>query len=181
MEQNSNLLTQIEQEKAKVAQSRPQGVFDEQKPKSTIVSKKDEMLDELLNQGVQHQIRESEALQQKVLDTAKTVVDTRMKVVKAEADTEHRKALFDSRKSACECYGFNEETTPTWATKLMSFGYSIMVVLWFIVGTFTFMPIIFIGRKIGVGIKHAWFAFLLATLIYLAVAAIPIIGAWLNG
>ena len=64
-----------------------------------------------------------------------------------------KKANFNNKKDACESYGFNEKTTPIWATKFMSTGYSIMLAIWLFIGSFTFMPVIFIAKKMSVGLK----------------------------
>ena len=185
MDENKDVLVAIEQEKAKIAESgKIETVFD--KPKTPAndskVDQKDEMLNSLLNQGVIHEIQTNEELKKEVLDTASVVAKTKMKVFRNQADTEHKKAVFENNDAACACYGFKEKTTPIWAVRLMKFGYSIMLFIWWLVGTVTFMPVVFIFSKIQVGLKHTWIAALVSVLIYLAVAVgIPALSALVGG
>lgn len=186
MDENKDILVAIEQEKAKVAEmGLTPTVFD--KPKETAVEEKevdtkDEILNTLLNQGVVHEIKNNEELQKEVLDTAKVVAETKMKVFRNKADKEHKKAVFENNEAACSCYGFKEKSIPLWAVTLMNIGYSIMLFIWWLVGTFTFMPVVFIFSKIQVGLKHTWMAVILSVLIYLAVAVgIPALSALVGG
>jgi hypothetical protein len=55
-----------------------------------------------------------------------------------------------------------------------------MLAIWLFIGSFTFMPIIFVAKKISVGIKNVWVAGVLALLIYLGVTLAPILTAFLN-
>ena len=98
-----------------------------------------------------------------------------MKVIETNVDTENKEAHFNNKKDACESYGFNEKTTPIWATNVMSFGYSLMLGLWLFIGSFTFMPIIFIAKKISVGLKKTWLAVVFAIILYLGITFIPIL------
>ena len=74
----------------------------------------------------------------------------------------------------------NEKTTPIWATNMMTFGYNIMLAIWLFIGSFTFMPVIFIAKKIAVGLKRTWIAVIFAILLYLGVTFVPILLAFLR-
>ena len=91
-----------------------------------------------------------------------------------------KEANFNNKKDACESYGFNEKTTPIWATKLMTFGYNIMLAIYLFVASFTVMPVIFLTKKISVAIKKTWIAILFALGIYLCVTFVPVLVALLN-
>lgn len=151
----------------------PKNIFNKDKKEAEVVvdnaQNEDyggELVKEAFKQAVIHQVSKSEDLQNDLLETAENYTKTKMKVIKTEVDTEHKKSVFKNKKDACSCYGFNEDTTPTWAIYAMSILYNVMVGIWVIIGTFTFMPIIFVMKKISVGIKQTWLAVLLSVLIY---------------
>lgn len=134
------------------------------------------------NQAVVHQMKNNDELRDKILNTAENCVKTEINTLQTESKTKNTAAKFDSAKDACECYGFGnkEKTTPTWAINIMKCGYSAVLFLWIIFDTFTIMPIVFITKKIQVGIKATWLAILLAVVIYLAFTVLPPVVALLS-
>lgn len=144
------------------------------------VDEKGTLVQEMFKDGIKYQVANNQELQEQVLETAKTYTTTKMQIIQTDVDTEYKEAVFNNRKDACESYGFNEKTTPVWATKVMSIGYSIMLAIWLLVGSFTFMPVIFIAKKMAVGLKKTWIAVIFALLIYLGVTFIPILLALLK-
>ncbi len=153
----------------------------EEDEKTTTTDTNTALVETMFNQAVMHEVTNNEDLKETVLDTASTYVDTKMKTLKKKVDTEHKEAVYDNNKDACESYGFNEKTTPTWAVNFMRWGYNVILAIWLFIGSFTFMPIIFVAKKIAVGVKKVWIAVLLALIIYLAVVLTPIILAVVNG
>lgn len=141
---------------------------------------KNELVENMFDQAVVHQVANSEDLKNNVLETAKKFTETKMQTIKKNVETEYLEANFNNKKDACESYGFNEKTTPIWATKFMTFGYNIMLAIWLFVGTFSFMPIIFITKKMSVGLKKTWVAVLFAIVLYLAVTFVPILLAFIK-
>lgn len=133
------------------------------KPKNNIGG---ELVEKAFGQAIVKQVRENKELQDEMLNTADTFTRTKMQTIKTDVDTEHKKSIFNNKKDACESYGFNETTTPIWATKAMNVGYSCMLAIWLFIGTFTFMPIIFVMKKINVGLKNTWLAIIFALIIY---------------
>lgn len=138
------------------------------------------LVETMFNQAVMHEVSNNDSLKETVLDTANTYVDTKMKTLKKKVDTEHKEAVYDNNKDACESYGFNEKTTPTWAVNFMRWGYNVMLAIWIFIGSFSFMPVIFVAKKIAVGVKKVWVAVILALIIYLGVTLVPIILAIIN-
>lgn len=166
-----------------IEQIRQQNLFEKQqlqKVEENNQDGKELLVQEMFEQAVVHEVANNEELKSKVLDTAKKFTDTKMKVIEKNVDSEHKEANFNNKKDACESYGFNEKMTPIWATNFMSIGYSIMLAIWLFVGTFTYMPVIFITKKLSVGIKHTWIAIVFAVVLYLAVTLVPILVALLK-
>lgn len=143
-------------------------------------STKELLVDNMFEQAVIHEVANNKELKDKVLDTAKVYTETKMQTIATDVDTEHKEAVFNNKKDACESYGFNEKRTPIWAIKFMSVGYSVMLAIWLFIGTFTFMPIIFVAKKISVGIKSTWIAGVIAIILYLALTLAPLLTAVLK-
>lgn len=139
------------------------------------VDEKNELIDGMFKDGIRYQVANNDDLKEKVLDTAKKYTETKMQIIQTNVDTEQKEANFDNKKDACESYGFNEKTTPIWATKYMSIGYAIMLSIWLFIGTFTFMPVIFIAKKMTVGLKKTWLAVVFAILLYFGITFVPIL------
>jgi hypothetical protein len=57
----------------------------------------------------------------------------------------------------------------------MKIGYNIMLAIWLFFGSFTFMPMIFIARKVSVGVKKTWIAGVIAVIIYILATVVPIV------
>lgn len=172
-------LTPIEEIRDLVAKEKnvPTNIFEKPKEETQEVhtDKKNELVEQMFEQAVVHQVANDEDLKDEVLDTAKQYTTTKMQTIKTNVNTEFLEANFNNKKDACESYGFNEKTTPLWATKVMSWGYNIMLAIWLFVGSFTFMPVIFITKKMAVGLKRTWIAILFALIIYLSVTFVPIL------
>lgn len=172
-------ITPIEEIRELVAKEEkvPTNIFDKPKEETqeVHVDKKNELVEQMFEQAVVHQVANDEELKGKVLDTAKQFTETKMQTIETNVNTEFLEANFNNKKDACESYGFNEKTTPVWATKVMSWGYNVMLAIWLFVCTFTLMPVIFITKKISVGLKKTWIAILFALIIYLSVTFVPIL------
>ena len=149
------------------------------KPQQAVVEEpKDEnqqLVEKMFNQAIVNRVANDQELNAQVLSTAKTYVNTSMQTISTNVDTKYKEAVFVNNKDACESYGFNEKTTPTWAVRLMKGGYSIMLAIYLFVASFTVMPVIFLMKKIQVAVKHTWIAIVLAFLIYAAIVFSPII------
>lgn len=172
-------MDEIEELKKKVEEKQSQEI-DIFKPKDKPVEvkqddKNQQLVEGMFNQAILHEVANNEELKGNVLDAAKVYVDTEMQTIKTKVDTKNKEAVFDNNKDACESYGFNEKTTPKWAIGFMRWGYNVILAIWLFIGSFTFMPVIFVAKKISVGIKKTWLAGLIALLIYLGVTLTPII------
>lgn len=175
-------MDEIEELKKKVEEKQSQEI-DIFKPKEQPIAevkepdKNQQLVEGMFNQAILHEVANNEELKENVLDAAKVYVDTEMQTIKTKVDTKNKEAVFDNNKDACESYGFNEKTTPKWAVGFMRWGYNVILAIWLFIGSFTFMPVIFVAKKISVGIKKTWLAGLIALLIYLGVTLTPIIMA----
>lgn len=134
-----------------------------------------QLVEKVFNSAIVKQVTDNQELNSKVLQTASTYVNTAMQTISTNVDTKYKEAVFVNNQDACESYGFNEKTTPTWAVRLMKFGYSIMLALYLFIASFTVMPVIFLMKKIQVAVKHTWIAIVLALLIYATIMLSPVL------
>lgn len=163
-----------ELKKVNVFEARKNEVAEVKPVKET--DEKNELIQDMFKDGIRFQVANNKELQNNVLETAENYTKTKMQEIKTNVDTELKEAVFNNKKDACESYGFNEKTTPIWATKVMNIGYSIMLALWLFIGSFTFMPVIFIAKKISVGLKSTWIAVVFAVILYFGITfGIPLL------
>lgn len=136
-----------------------------------------DLVGDAFNSAAVATIKNDEALQDKILGTAKDCVEKEIDKIKTKTNTETTAAKFDSAADACACYCFDkkEKTTPTWAVWYMKGGYNLVLFIYLIFATFTVLPITFLFKKIQVGIKMTWLAIALAVVIYLCFTLGPIL------
>ena len=118
-------------------------------------------------------IQESDEVKTKILKGAEQVVHNKTEEIKNRAERQAKKELFENNKGACGCFGFEEETTERWAVNYMKIWNRIFTLLWLIVGSITFAPVLFIAGKLKAIIKRGWIAVVLALVIYVAVLLSP--------
>ena len=177
-------MTEIEELEKRVEEKKQQevSIFEkkEEKQELAVVDKKEQLVEDMFEQAVIHQISNNDDLKENVLNTASTYTKTKMKTIQTNVETENKEAEFNNKKDACESYGFNEKTTPIWATKVMSIGYSVMLAIYLFIASFTVMPVIFLMKKIQVAVKKGWLAIIMALVIYLSITFVPILVGILN-
>jgi hypothetical protein len=119
-------------------------------------------------------IQESDEVKTKILKGAEQVVHNKTEEIKNRAERQAKKELFENNRGACGCFGFEEETTERWAVNYMKIWNRIFTLLWLIVGSVTFAPVLFISSKLKAIIKRAWVAVVLAIIIYVALLLSPL-------
>ena len=119
-------------------------------------------------------IKKSDPIKKEILEAAESTVHNKTEELKNKAEIKAKKALFENNKDACACFGFEEDTTEKWAVNYMKIWNRIFTLLYLIVGSFTFAPVLYIAGKLRAIIKRSWVAVLLAVSIYLIVVLSPI-------
>ena len=69
-----------------------------------------------------------------------------------------------------DCFGMEEEKTEKWLGKCVKFWFWCVSFMWFLFGTLTFAPVIFIRSKIDVIFKDKRKSLLYATILYCAIS-----------
>ncbi len=101
------------------------------KPTKPITS---ELIEHSLGQAIKHKVITDDKIQERLLNTADKVIDNAMNEAESEAETADKKAYFNNKKSACECWGYDEDTTDKRFVKLMSIIHSIFTTVWIAIG-----------------------------------------------
>jgi hypothetical protein len=140
-----------------------------------------EMVEQAFSQAVYATVQNDTKIQNEIMQGAEKVIQNKTSAIKARAETEAKEAHFNSKKSACECFGYNETTTEKWAVSLMGIWHGVITAIWIVIGMFTFAPISFVAKKISVIIKKTWIAVVVALCIYLLFALSPLWVEFLRG
>lgn len=149
-------------------------IREKQKDKTT------ELVEGAFNQAVFHRVATDENMQKTLLDSAEKVIKNKTDAIRERADLEDKTAYFRNKKGACECFGYNEETTEKWAVKAMNIWHNIMTAIWLCIGFFTFAPITFVAKKIIIIFKKTWIAVAVAVIIYLIIICVPFLASYLS-
>jgi hypothetical protein len=132
-----------------------------------------DMVQQAFNAAVVNTVQNDVKVQEELLESAEKVIHNKTSEIKAQAEKEEKEAYFNNKKSACECFGYNETTTEKWAVSIMGVWHNVITAIWLVLGALTFAPITFVAKKISVIIKSTWLAVVFAVIIYLAVATSP--------
>lgn len=144
-------------------------------PQKQEKDKATQLVESAFNQAIINRVSENEDVQNELLESADKVIDNKLNAIKSRAEQEDKETHFNNKKGACDCFGYDEPTTEKWAVNTMNIWHNVMTAIWLFIGFFTFAPITFIAKKIGVIFKKAWVAVVLAIVIYLAVILIPLL------
>ena len=118
-------------------------------------------------------ITNSDPIKKEIIQGAEKVVKNKTKAITERSELEAKKALFESNKGACACFGFDEETTERWAVTTMKIWNGVMTFLWILAGSITFAPVVFISGKLGCIIKKTWVTVILAIVLYIGILFSP--------
>lgn len=175
---NDELSSLIEQEKNAIKNEENISIDFSSKNEKAIEEKKSNnlhLIDEGINAAVVHKIKTDETVQAQMLDTADKLIGNKLEQAHNDSEREKKEAVFKNNKDACDLYGIDEKTVPTWVVRGAKMAHSFWYVVWLIVGFFTTAPIVFLAKKITVILKRTWVAVLFAILIYAAVIFTPIL------
>ena len=170
MNEKDKLAIAVKEEIEKIIEN-PQA---EEKVQAAKENTAEDMVEQAFTQAVVATVKNDEKVQSEILHGAEKVIQNKTSEIKARAEMEAKEAHFNNKKSACECFGYNETTTEKWAVSLMGVWHNIATAIWIIIGAFTFAPISFVAKKLSVIIKNTWVAILVAAVIYAVVALSPL-------
>ena len=174
---------QVPQNRTEIPASKPDttpaGVFE--KPKIEQPSETpQQIIKELHNAAIVHQVREDEETKERFLDQAKKSVANELESLNQENITHLQKTTYDANADACKNYGV-EESVPIWEIRLMKAGSAFWFVIYWFFASVTICPISVFTKGIRAFIKSTWLAITVAVIAYLIIAVgIPVLITWIN-
>lgn len=175
---NDELSALIEQEKNAIKNEEKISIDFSKKDENVPEEKNSDNL-QLVDQGIDaaifHKIKNDENVKTRMLDTADKIIDNKLVEKENDAERTKKESVLKNNKDACDLYGIDEKTVPTWVVKIANIAQNFWYIVWLIIGFITTAPIVFLSKKIAVVFKRTWIAVLLAIVIYLAVIFVPIL------
>lgn len=138
---------------------------------SNIVDKKtkektDELLEMAHQEAIIHTIQHDEGVQKKVVKGAEEHVLTELEIRKQVQTKKVQDATFDAIEDAAQNYGI-DSGRPLWQLRMAQVGSSFWFIVWFIISSFTFTPVLFFLKMIGTQIENAKLKWTFTVLLYL--------------
>jgi hypothetical protein len=95
--------------------------------------------------------------------------------LESKSKEEYDETCESMEQSALKCFGWKDVPTEKWLVKCVKVWYCVISFIWFLFGSLTFAPIIFISKKLRPLIKDSLKSLIIATFIYAIVFALIII------
>lgn len=121
--------------------------------------------EKLHQEAVVYQVKNNKSLQKKVLASAEEDVMNEISIRRLEQEIKLTSAKFDSIKDAAENLGIDSHR-PMWQLKIAEGISSFWFIVWMIIASVTFTPVIFFLKRIRTMIKSAGLAWFFTILFY---------------
>ena len=138
-----------------------QGSLADKKPKE----KTEELLEMAHQEAIIHTIQNDEGVQKKVIQGAEEHVLSELEVRKQEQTKRVQDATFDAIEDAAQNYGI-DSGRPLWQLRMAQVGSSFWFIVWFIISSFTFTPVLFFLKMIGTQVENAKLKWTFTVLLY---------------
>ena len=115
--------------------------------------------------GILFQVENNRGLQKKVLLNAEEKLMNEIEVSKNKQNQRLQDATYKANEFAANIYGI-DSGRPKWQLALARSGANLFFMIWFIISTITFTPIMFFLTMIGVQVKSSPLRWLFTILIY---------------
>lgn len=123
------------------------------------------IISKLEQAGILFQVENNRNLQKKVLLNAEEKLMNEIEVSKNKQNQRLQDATYQANEFAANIYGI-DSGRPKWQLALARSGANVFFMLWFIISTITFTPIMFFLTMIGVQVKSSPLKWLFTILIY---------------
>ena len=123
------------------------------------------IISKLEQAGILFQVENNRGLQKKVLLNAEEKLMNEIEVSKNKQSQRLQDATYQANEFAANIYGI-DSGRPKWQLALARSGANVFFMLWFIISTITFTPIMFFLTMIGVQVKSSPLKWLFTILIY---------------
>lgn len=137
-------------------------------PKPGPKQKTEELLESVHQEAIAHTIKYDVDMQKKVMAGAASHVLSELEVRHQEQKKKVQDATYNAIEDAANNYGISSGR-PMWQLKMAQAGSAFWFVIWFVISTVTFTPVIFFLKMIGVQVKSAKLKWMFTLLMYLMV------------
>ena len=125
------------------------------------------MIANLEQAGIVFQVENNKNIQRKVLSNAQDKLYNEIEVSKNKQELRLQDATYKANEFAANIYGI-DSGRPKWQLALARGGANVFFMIWFIISSVTFTPIMFFLTMIGVQVKKSPLKWFFTILIYLA-------------
>lgn len=116
--------------------------------------------------GLLFQVENNKSIQKKVLLNAEEKLMNEILVSKNRQDKRLQDATYDANEFAANIYGI-DSGRPKWQIMLARGGSNVFFMIWFIISSITFTPIMFFLTMIGVQVKNSPLKWFFTIMIYI--------------
>lgn len=134
-----------------------------------ITEQTSKMINKVEQSAAMQQIEHDKKTQRKIFSSAAEGIDTELEINKLERGTRLEKTKFDSIKDAAENLGIDDHR-PMWQLKIAEYISAFWFIIWVIIASFTFVPVIVFLKRIRTMVKSTGLAWAFTILFYLAIA-----------
>ena len=132
------------------------------------------MIANLEQAGIVFQVENNKRIQKKVLSNAEEKLYNEIEVSKNKQELRLQDATYKANEFAANIYGI-DSGRPKWQLALARGGANVFFMIWFIISSLTFTPIMFFLTMIGVQVKKSGLKWFFTILIYIAM----LVGIWM--
>lgn len=131
--------------------------------------------------GIIFQVENNRKLQKNVLQNAEEKLMNEIEVSKNRQAKRLQDATYDANEFAANIYGI-DTGRPKWQINLARGGANVFFMIWFVVSTLTFTPIMFFLNMIGVQVKTSSLKWMFTIIIYIGLLVLLwCVIAWIAG
>lgn len=134
-----------------------------------ITEQTSKMINKVEQSAAMQQIEHDKKTQKKIFSSAAEGIETELEINKLERGTRLEKTKFDSIKDAAENLGIDDHR-PMWQLKIAEYISAFWFIIWVIIASFTFVPVIVFLKRIRTMVKSTGLAWAFTILFYLAIA-----------
>lgn len=142
--------------------------FETTESGSVPISKTDALVDDIHDEGIVHVVTYDHEVQAKILHSAENTIMNNLKEKEHKQTKRVQDAKFDSVADAAQNFGI-DTGRPMWQLRLAELGSGFWFIIWYIISFFTFTPIIFFLKMIGVQVQHARLKWVFTLILYVVV------------
>ena len=121
---------------------------------------------ELHDRGLIQFVEGNEEVQTKIMLQVAKSIDIELSKIDSKGTNEAQNEAYCANKESCKNYGV-DAAVEQWKIKMMKIGSGFWFIMYFIIASFTIVPVSVVTRGINTFIKRSWLSIIIAVIIYL--------------